>query len=78
MGGLALVRACPARHARPVNPVEKAELLREPLPTEYVWRRDLARRGYLASDLVVAPTAAFSHATAEAVRIRCASISGGR
>ena len=38
----------------------------QPLPTEYGWRRELARRGYFASDIVVAPTAAFAQETAKA------------
>ncbi len=37
----------------------------EPLPPEYAWRRDLAGRGYLASHLVLAPSAAFAQATAD-------------
>jgi glycosyltransferase involved in cell wall biosynthesis len=35
-----------------------------PLPEEFLWRTDLVRRGYQASDLLLAPTSAFAHATA--------------
>lgn len=35
-----------------------------PLPEDFAWRTDLVRRGYSAADALVAPTAAFAHATA--------------
>jgi glycosyltransferase involved in cell wall biosynthesis len=35
-----------------------------PLPPDFRWRTDLVRRGYLAADALVAPTAAFADATA--------------
>jgi glycosyltransferase involved in cell wall biosynthesis len=34
-----------------------------PVPPEFAWRMDLTRRGYLAADAIVAPTAAFAEAT---------------
>jgi glycosyltransferase involved in cell wall biosynthesis len=34
-----------------------------PLPTDFVWRTDMTRRGYLSADAIVAPTAAFAAAT---------------
>jgi glycosyltransferase involved in cell wall biosynthesis len=37
-----------------------------PLPTDFVWRTDMTRRGYLSADLIVAPTAAFAAATRRA------------
>lgn len=36
----------------------------DPLPPDFIWRADLARRGYHAADAVLAPTAAFAQATA--------------
>jgi len=35
-----------------------------PLPETFVWRTDLVRKGYRAADTLLAPTAAFAHATA--------------
>jgi glycosyltransferase involved in cell wall biosynthesis len=34
------------------------------LPDEFVWRTDLVRKGYQAADMLLAPSAAFAHATA--------------
>lgn len=36
------------------------------LPEEFVWRTDLVRQGYASADRLLAPTAAFARATAEA------------
>jgi hypothetical protein len=37
-----------------------------PLPEDFLWRTDLVRRGYLAADALLAPTAAFAAMTARA------------
>jgi glycosyltransferase involved in cell wall biosynthesis len=41
-----------------------------PLPSDFQWRRDLAALGLLAADRLVAPSAAFAAATAEAYGLR--------
>lgn len=41
-----------------------------PLPEDLAWRRDLTRDGYLAADVLVAPSAAFALATAEAYGLK--------
>jgi glycogen(starch) synthase len=40
-----------------------------PLPGDFAWRTDLVARGYAACDALIAPTAAFAAATAEAYGI---------
>ncbi|WP_414473072.1 glycosyltransferase family 4 protein [Microvirga sp. M2] len=35
-----------------------------PLPEAFAWRTELIRKGYRAADMLLAPTAAFAHATA--------------
>jgi glycosyltransferase involved in cell wall biosynthesis len=40
-----------------------------PLPPDFAWRTDLVARGYAACDALIAPTAAFAEATAEAYGI---------
>lgn len=43
-----------------------------PPPRDFRWRTDLVRRGYLAADALVAPTAAFAEATARTYGLECA------
>jgi glycosyltransferase involved in cell wall biosynthesis len=43
-----------------------------PLPPDFAWRMDLTRRGYLAADSIVAPTASFARATQRAYGLTAA------
>jgi glycosyltransferase involved in cell wall biosynthesis len=46
-----------------------ASMRSAPLPPDFAWRRDLVAQGYAAACALIAPTAAFAQATAEAYGI---------
>jgi glycosyltransferase involved in cell wall biosynthesis len=45
-----------------------------PLPSDFAWREQMVRRGYKASDILLAPTAAFANMTAETYDLETAPL----